>query len=326
MKNNNQKPNMENYSFCLFRIPEEGGRVLWEVTNSCNYTCDYCIFSAEKGKISGELSTDEVFKTLEELKERDFSHIKYTGGEPFIRKDFVDILTKTCELGYEVDVSTNASLITEEKAKQLGELELKMVHVSLDGSDAKTHEAVRGPNTYDRTIRGIQNLVENDVYVRLGAVIHKDNQNEIEEQVKNAAELGVEEIIFSYMEPVGRMGEGDERVSQKPMYELKKELEYLSAKYESQVKVKYSFTEDASVEEKGKCPGGNKFLYIDNLGQVSPCTWVVEKEPKYKSELRLKENSLNEIMADKPMNSYLQNICESNKEGCAGCPARIRNN
>ena len=122
------------------------------------------------------------------------------------------------------------------------------------------------------------------------------------------------------------MGEGDERVSQKPMYELKKELEYLSAKYESQVKVKYSFTEDASVEEKGKCPGGNKFLYIDNLGQVSPCTWVVEKEPEYKSELRLKENSLNEIMADKPMNSYLQNICESNKEGCAGCPARIRNN
>ena len=72
-----QELDMENYSICLFRIPEEGGRVLWEITNSCNYTCGYCIFTAENGKVSGELTTEEVFEVLEGLKTRDCSHIKF---------------------------------------------------------------------------------------------------------------------------------------------------------------------------------------------------------------------------------------------------------
>ena len=42
---------MNRYPFCLFRIPENGGRVLWEITNTCNYNCSYCIFSSETKKI-----------------------------------------------------------------------------------------------------------------------------------------------------------------------------------------------------------------------------------------------------------------------------------
>jgi MoaA/NifB/PqqE/SkfB family radical SAM enzyme len=315
---------LDNYSFCLFRIPEEGGRALWEVTNSCNYSCPYCIFSAEKGKIEGELTTEEVYSTLEGLKSRGFTHIKYTGGEPFIRKDFVDILKKTSELGLVSDVSTNASLITEKKAEEMKHLDLKMIHVSLDGPDKETHESARGEKTYEPTIRGIKNLVKNDIYVRLGTVIFKDNENKLEETVQKAADLRVDEIIFSFMEPVGRMEGDDSQVSYRPIDEVKKELDSLAERYNEQVKVNYSFTEDPDDTGEGRCPGATKFLYIDNLGRASPCTWVVEQSPEYRTTKTFKDSGFEEVMDSEPINDYLSHVDELQGKGCKGCPARIR--
>lgn len=144
---------MNRYPFCLFRIPENGGRVLWEITNTCNYYCSYCIFSSEAKKYEDELTTDEVKRTIKDLKENNFTYIKFTGGEPFTRKDMTEILKYASELGFDMDISTNASLITDEIAKELKNIKFPMVHVSLDGHDKETHEYVRGKNTFERTLK-----------------------------------------------------------------------------------------------------------------------------------------------------------------------------
>ena len=155
---------MNRYPFCLFRIPENGGRVLWEITNTCNYHCSYCIFSSETIKYENELTTDEVKKTIKELKDNNFTYIKFTGGEPFTRKDMTDILKYAIELGFDMDISTNASLITENIAKELKDMNFPMVHVSLDGADKNSHEFVRGKDTFERTLKGIKYLTENKIY------------------------------------------------------------------------------------------------------------------------------------------------------------------
>ena len=98
---------MNRYPFCLFRIPENGGRVLWEITNTCNYHCSYCMFSSEAKKYEGELTTDEIKRTIKDLKENNFKYIKFTGGEPFTRKDMTEILKYASELGFDMDISTN---------------------------------------------------------------------------------------------------------------------------------------------------------------------------------------------------------------------------
>ena len=110
---------MNRYPFCLFRIPENGGRVLWEITNTCNYHCSYCIFSSESKKYENELSTEEIKKAIKELKENNFTYIKFTGGEPFTRDDMIEILKYARNLGFDMDISTNGSLITEKIAKEL---------------------------------------------------------------------------------------------------------------------------------------------------------------------------------------------------------------
>ena len=312
---------MNRYPFCLFRIPENGGRVLWEITNTCNYHCIYCIFNSEAKKYEDELTTDEVKRTIKELKNNNFTYIKFTGGEPFTRKDMIEILRYASRLGFDMDISTNASLITEDIAKELKNINFPMVHVSLDGNDKYTHEYVRGENTFERTLRGIRYLTSNGIYTRIGTVIYKENEDKLEEIVKLAIELKANEIIFSFMEAVGRLGGDETIISKRTINSVKEELENLATKYKKQIKVKYSFTENKITEAEEYCPAVNKFLYINNLGQVSPCTWVVSQNPEYKSELTLKNSSLTEIIKSEPIQRYLKYI-EENK--IKGCPASRR--
>ena len=312
---------MNRYPFCLFRIPENSGRVLWEITNTCNYHCSYCIFSSEAKKYENELTTDEVKRAIKELKKNNFTYIKFTGGEPFTREDMTEILKYSSELGFDMDISTNASLITDKIARELKSIDFPMVHVSLDGNDKYSHEYVRGENTFERTLRGIRYLTSNHVYTRIGTVIYKRNEYKLEEIVKLAIELKVNEIIFSFMEAVGRL-DGDETIiSKRTIDSVKEELEKLAMKYKEQIKVKYSFTENRVTETEEYCPAVKKFLYINNLGQVSPCTWVVSNDPEYKSELTLKNSSITEIIKSEPIQRYLKYI-EENK--IKGCPASRR--
>ena len=308
---------MNRYPFCLFRIPENGGRVLWEITNTCNYHCIYCIFNSEAKKYEDELTTDEVKRTIKELKNNNFTYIKFTGGEPFTRKDMIEILRYASRLGFDMDISTNASLITEDIAKELKNINFQMVHVSLDGNDKYTHEYVRGENTFERTLRGIRYLTNNYVYTRIGTVIYKENEDKLEEIVKLAIELKANEIIFSFMEAVGRL-DGDETIiSKRTINSVKEELENLATKYKKQIKVKYSFTENKITKTEEYCPAVNKFLYINNLGQVSPCTWVVSQNPEYKSKLTLKNNSLTEIIKSEPIQKFLEYIEKNQIKGCS---------
>lgn len=307
---------MNRYPFCLFRIPENGGRVLWEITNTCNYHCSYCIFSSEAKKYENELTTKEVKQAIKDLKENNFTYIKFTGGEPFTRKDMPEILEYASKLGFDMDISTNASLITDEIAKKLKSINFPMVHVSLDGNNKNSHEYVRGENTFERTLRGIRYLTNNNIYTRIGTVIYKQNEDKLEEIVKLAIELKANEIIFSFMEAVGRL-EGDETIiSKRTINSVKEEIEKLALKYKEQIKIKYSFTENKITVSEGCCPAVNKFLYINNLGQVSPCTWVVANNPEYKSKLTLKNSTFKEIIQSEPIQKYLKYIEENKIKGC----------
>ncbi len=310
---------MNRYPFCIFRIPENGGRVLWEITNTCNYHCSYCMFSCEAKKYENELSTLEIKRTIKDLKENNFTYIKFTGGEPFIRKDMIEILKYASELGFDMDISTNASLLTSEIVRQLRAINFPMVHVSLDGYDKNSHEYVRGNNTFEPTIRGIKYLIENGIYTRIGTVIYSQNENDLEKIVNLAIQLKVNEIIFSYMEPMGRLNDDDKLISKKSLESVKQEIEKLVKKYNDKIKVKYSLSENKVCKSEEICPAISKFIYINNLGEVSPCTRIVSRNPEYKSKLTLKNSTFNEIIKSEPIQEYLKYL-ETNK--ITGCPVR----
>ena len=77
---------------CKFTLPKGEAKAIWAITHNCNYGCSYCMFSCTKKRVEGELSTEECFHVIDELVKNGFKHLKVTGGEPFIRKDLIEIL------------------------------------------------------------------------------------------------------------------------------------------------------------------------------------------------------------------------------------------
>ena len=295
-----------------------GGRVIWEITNLCNYSCKYCIFSCDKKRLPNELNTDQIKLILDDLKKHDFKYLKITGGEPFTRLDLIEIIEYASSLGFDIDISTNASLINREKAIALKKSGVSMVHVSLDGHNRETHESVRGKNTFEPTVNGISELVRQNLYVRLGCVIFEGNQKYLEQIVAFAYRLGAKEIIFSRMEPVGRMRGDNSMVTTYSIEKIKGILNNNESKY-PEIKVSYSFAKSDTDKNIGVCPGGTKFLSIDSEGRVSPCTWITEKIPEFVGGKTLHNSGLDQIYSESVVD-YL-NFKETVSEyGISGCP------
>ena len=284
---------------CKFTLPNNEGKAIWEITHQCNYSCSYCIFSCNNRKIDGELTTEECYHIIDELVLHNFKHLKITGGEPFIRKDILEILKYASERLI-TDISTNASLITPEKVELLNQLKLKMIHVSLDG-DKLEHESVRGNNTYERTMRGLEALRKSVNKVRIGSVIHTNNQNDLEILILNSVNLNADEIIFSIMEPVA--GQDRTLVKTIPNEVLISQIDKLKKKYNGQIIVNYNFGKQPNFVHR--CPAGDKFIYINNFGNVSPCPWVLESDKTCITSKSLRDNSLEEIKQDKVLVRFL---------------------
>lgn len=289
---------MDDYSFCKFSILPNINKIIWEITNECNYTCEYCIFSSTGRKPRGELSFEKVIETLNELKNNNFNYIKFTGGEPFIRSDFIKILKEVNKLGFKYDISTNASFITEDISKQLSLLDINFIHVSLDGYDKFSHEIVRGEKSFSKTMEGLKNLIKYNSNIRLGCVIHAYNENHLQKVVNLANELKTKEIIFSLMTPIGRMEKNSDSVAIKQPQDLLKEINLLET---NKTKVNHNLHSDITpitfIQKINTtiCPGGTRFLFIDSIGIVSPCPWVTDMFPHYHI-LSLHNNPLKEIL------------------------------
>lgn len=284
---NNQKDGFEqNLDFCKFKIPTNSGRVIWEVTNECNYGCKYCIFSSTGRKPQGELNTQKIIETLNSLYSQNFRYIKFTGGEPFLRDDMIDILETAVGMGFKCDISTNASKITDELAKRISNINLEFVHVSVDGHTQEIHESVRGKKSFYPTIEGIKKLSSYPIKIRIGCVLHLKNENHIEDMYHYFKTFHASEVVFSMMENVGRLkGRTTGMAIQSP----EKLMKIIDSIYISNFKVSHNLKslvqpivlkKDILLINKN-CPGAERFLFINSLGVVSPCTWVSERAPQY---------------------------------------------
>lgn len=310
--------------FCLFRIPKKGGRVIWEITNTCNYACRYCIFSSTSRQQKDELDTEQAFRVIDDMQESGFTHIKITGGEPFMRPDIMDIMRYINKNGMKTDISTNAAYITPDMAKELATLGLEMVHVSLDGHTQELQETVRGKKTYSPTIIGLQALAQENIYIRIGCILYKDNQNSLRDISGFCNELGASEVIFSLMEPLGRMKKGKQLhlLCDRDVDDIKSEIQTLAKEYEGKIQVKGNFADKSETKKCGSCPGAEKFLFVDHKGRVSPCTWVAESAPQYIADKTLHTHSLKEILVGDQISDFRNHVTALSASRLDSCPVQ----
>jgi len=148
-------------------VPLMKATTLWFNTGTlCNIECVNCyIESSPSNDRLVYITTQEVTDYLDQIKDRNWAttEIAFTGGEPFMNPDMIDITRVCLERGFDVLILTNAMLPMMRKGIKAGLLELKAefgdkltLRISLDHFIAENHDAERGKGSYDVTIKGMQ--------------------------------------------------------------------------------------------------------------------------------------------------------------------------
>src|SRR5262245_11632741 len=107
-------------------IPETADIVSWFCTRRCNRACSHCnVGVVPVDAPSAELSTVEATALIRDLADSQVFVLHFSGGEPFVRPDFLDLVELARSLGMTVLTSTNGVGMTERVARRLKELGLQ---------------------------------------------------------------------------------------------------------------------------------------------------------------------------------------------------------
>ncbi len=119
----------------------------WEVTYACNLQCVHCLSSSGR-RDPRELTTAEARALIEELAGLQVFYVNVGGGEPLVRRDFLDLVEHAVGAGVGVKFSTNGALLDDRAARRITAMDYVDVQISLDGATPEANDAVRGTGSY----------------------------------------------------------------------------------------------------------------------------------------------------------------------------------
>lgn len=174
--------------------------VAWDATYKCNLSCKHCCFGDRNTCNSKEeLSTEEAKRMIDELSKLKIISFQFAGGEPMLRNDFIELVEYVSSKNIVTSIATNGLFINKEIAAKLKKIGIATVQVSLDGANKDNHEFIRGKDTFDNTVKAIQELVNQDIPVLIATFINKNNIDRVEEIVEFAYKMGVKNIRLQFL-------------------------------------------------------------------------------------------------------------------------------
>lgn len=181
----------------------------WHITDACNFRCRHC-YQNDFTRAS-ELALPKlikIYRNITSCAEGRKINVNLTGGEPFLRKDFSDLLRyldKDDNTG-ELMIITNASLIDDETIKGLGSInKLKGIKVSLDGATEKTNDMIRRAGAFRTALEKINLIQEKtDLEAIIMFTLMRSNAYELPALFQLCRELKVDGLILERFIPLGQ--------------------------------------------------------------------------------------------------------------------------
>lgn len=157
-----------------------------ELTERCNNDCIHCYINRPADDVEAarrELTTDQWEDILRQAADLGALSVRFTGGEPLLREDFIELYLFARRLGLKVVLFTNARLITSELADLLARVPpLRKVEISVYGMRPESYDAVaRVPGAFAEFRRGVDLLLEREIPFVVKSVSLPPNRGEIDE-------------------------------------------------------------------------------------------------------------------------------------------------
>jgi len=178
--------------------------VVWNITRTCNLNCIHCYARAVHQTQDTELTTEEGFNLIDDLATFGVPVLLFSGGEPLLRSDLPELTRYAVSKGMRAVISTNGTLITEEKAILLKDAGVSYVGISLDGLE-KINDHFRGvKGAFKKAVNGIKNCQKVGLKVGLRFTINKLNIDQVPGIFDLAEKMNIDRICFYHLVYSGR--------------------------------------------------------------------------------------------------------------------------
>ncbi|MBQ5586241.1 MAG: putative heme d1 biosynthesis radical SAM protein NirJ2 [Selenomonadaceae bacterium] len=305
--------------------------VSWNTTNACNMYCDHCYRDAGC-KAEEELSTAEAKTLLEQIARAGFKIMIFSGGEPLMRPDIVELVAYAASLGLRPVFGTNGTLITLEMAQKLKAAGAMGMGISLDSMDREKHNRFRKfPGAWEGAVQGMRNCRAAGLPFQIHTTVMEWNNHELEDLTDFAVAEGAVAHHFFFLVPTGRAKTIEAESLRAEAYEdtltriMKKQQE---VEIELKPTCAPQFLRIAAqmglkTRFRRGCLAGTAYCIISPRGKVQPCAYL-------NMELGdVRQTPFDEIWKNSEVLNKLRTLeysggcgsCEY-KRACGGCRAR----
>jgi putative heme d1 biosynthesis radical SAM protein NirJ1 len=182
----------------------QGPVVVWNTTRTCNLKCIHCYSNSESKKYEGELDTGEALRFIDHLAEFKVPVILFSGGEPLLREDLIELVTYAKSKGMRATISTNGTLLSRDKVATLKNLGVGYIGVSLDGI-GENNDRFRGrEGAFAAALTGIRNCIEIGQRTGLRFTINKHNYSELNAIFDLIEAENIPRVCFYHLVYAGR--------------------------------------------------------------------------------------------------------------------------
>ncbi len=308
--------------------------IAWESTQACNLVCRHCRASAQTEPAPDELTTSEVKRLIDEIVSLSKPIFVISGGEPLMREDIFDVAAYATDRGLRVAMSPNGTLITPHAVERMKDAGVKRVSVSIDGSSAERHDAIRGvTGAFQDAVRGIQHCRDGVLPFQINTTVMRQNVHDLEATHDLTVSLGAAAWHIFMLVPTGR-GQVDDELTPQGYEDI---LNWIyDAALDSPIPLRVTCgpqfmrlvltrQKDSDTppnlvgQERGLdrmsrgCLAGMGYCFISHRGEVYPCGYL----PVLAGNVR--EEDFASIYQESPVFQQLRDL--SQLEGkCGRCP------
>lgn len=169
-------------------IPIEGQI---ELTFRCNLKCVHCYVAEDKTR--HELTFREITDILDQIHQEGCLWLSFTGGEPLMRSDFLDIYRYAKRKGFLITILTNGTLMTPEIVEYLGEEPPFSIDLTLNGVTQRTYESIsQVPGSFKKAMEAIRLILDKKLPLRIKTKATRLNYHELDEIKQHVDSLGIE--------------------------------------------------------------------------------------------------------------------------------------
>ncbi|MBF0521083.1 MAG: radical SAM protein, partial [Nitrospirae bacterium] len=265
-------------------------RVYWEFTRKCNLNCKSCFnrsFGAKE-----ELSTLEILSLADTMYKSGVYELRCTGGEPTVRRDFIEIIHDLKRMGFYLSMGTNG-IYSKSTLNQLMAAPVDWIIISVDGAQESTYSEIRGDGIFHKVLQTIEELASKGCRLRINTLIRKTNYTY--DHLKGLAELcdnySVESLNCIPLRPVTNDPETlKQQLTPLQFRDFIADLNRLRQEYSTDfvttLDLRHTNTHDRIYFKDRSCAAGREGAVISPYGEIYGCSYSLASDPNVSENKR----------------------------------------